>query len=238
MNSQPLKMSLSNAELDAYWDATHEQSGWLNWPIDNLTPDNVDYLVKIDDYWTGLTRNGNTREQNICKFVNEMRAESGEWVNNRRKEYLMHKSETLKLAIRNIYSNYANMMLENMNPQERIFYLVFSEVKGMEKNLDKIGKDLKRLNSPIQGGITDDDIAAARLVPLEQVLDEKPKKGFIHCPIHRERLGKEDKNPSMKVFKGCSGHCYSCKGNLTALDYLIKVKGMRFVEAVKNLIGG
>ena len=77
-------------------------------------------------------------------------------------------------------------------------------------------------------------IQIARARSLESVLAEPPIKGFIHCPVHKERVGHPDERPSMWV-KGGFGYCFSCNASLDAIGYLMKVRGLTFQQAVSAL---
>jgi len=95
-------------------------------------------------------------------------------------------------------------------------------------------RELRRLTRtingqpPAPGRITDEQIAAARSYPIEQVIDFV--RGKAPAPCH------EDKNPSLSWDrKRNRAHCFVCHKDFSALDYLIEHQGLKFVDAVKRL---
>ena len=62
---------------------------------------------------------------------------------------------------------------------------------------------------------------------LEELSD---RRGMMLCPLH------DDTHPSMLVKNGF-GYCFSCCGYLDSIGYLMRVRGLNFREAVKNLQG-
>ena len=83
--------------------------------------------------------------------------------------------------------------------------------------------------------ITPEKIAQAKLYPLERLLEGKVNPaGFISCPFHFH----SEKTPSFKVYRDqntwcCFGACGQQTGD--AIDLVMELNGLNFIEAVKFL---
>jgi len=75
------------------------------------------------------------------------------------------------------------------------------------------------------GNVSDEKKRRAASYPLEELVEVK--NHFMICPFH------DDTRPSMWV-KGF-GYCFVCGKRMDSIEYLRKVKGFSFVEAVEAL---
>lgn len=80
------------------------------------------------------------------------------------------------------------------------------------------------------------DVDRAKNVPIESLYNfEQVRKGPLSfsalCPFHNE------KTPSFKVYNTNTFHCFGCKANGDAIDFIIQLKGLDFIEAVRHLTG-
>lgn len=73
----------------------------------------------------------------------------------------------------------------------------------------------------------DDLVAAARAIPIEQIVE---RTGFIVCPWH------DDHRPSAWVKNGF-GYCFPCGKRFDSIEYVRKTKNLNFMDAVRYLCG-
>lgn len=78
--------------------------------------------------------------------------------------------------------------------------------------------------------ITDQDIERAKQIPITNFL-EVSRGGFAKCPFHNETVG------SLKVYeKQNTWYCFSCNAGGDIIEYCIRTRKIRFLEAVKFLL--
>lgn len=105
------------------------------------------------------------------------------------------------------------------------------QIKRLEHLLRRL--EWKRKPSETSGSerITDTEIAIAKAVPLESLIEVKTIKGFVHCPFHYE------KTASMKIDKSNRFHCFGCGADGDTVDYVMKKENLDFLSAVRRLVG-
>lgn len=60
---------------------------------------------------------------------------------------------------------------------------------------------------------------------------EPNRSGFISCPFHGG-----DKTPSLKIYPGSKGfHCHACGAGNSVIDFVMKLFGITFPQAVLRL---
>ena len=97
--------------------------------------------------------------------------------------------------------------------------------------IDKFLNFTRVVNEPSDSRITQDDIERAKLVPIESLYDLRHKHKKIFCNFHNDL-----KNPSAIIYKDSNRfHCFTCDLNLDSIEFIRKLKGIGFVEAVKEL---
>lgn len=79
------------------------------------------------------------------------------------------------------------------------------------------------------GKITEQDIMRAKEEPIINYI-EVNRMGFAHCPFH------EDKHASLKVYKSNRWWCYSENVGGDVIDLVMKMRGVKFLEAVKIIL--
>ena len=82
------------------------------------------------------------------------------------------------------------------------------------------------LDQPVS--MSETDIAKAREVRLDSLLKDKLKRGFMKCPTHPE------KHASFYVTS--YGYCFGCLRSWNAIDWMVDIEKMRFVDAIKHLL--
>lgn len=103
-------------------------------------------------------------------------------------------------------------------------------------NLEREIRKLRYFKKPAavednDGRITNDDVARAKEVPIENFLKIN-HAGFAHCP-----LGHTDKTPSLKVYRQQNKwFCFSCSSGTDVIDLIQKMESCDFITAVKKLI--
>ena len=236
-------MTASPTELCVLWRAVHGFKGWLSKVPERMGLDAGDeaFLFDLDESWTVEARALEKRWRKesaamSAELRREVAQEQPEWVRERRREYLSQEIQNLKDKISQAYADYATEAANDGPSVNRLLILECSQVSDLEKRLSRYSIELRGLDKPQGDGgrLSEAQIEHAKARPLESVLPEPPVKGFISCPVHLERVGHPDRHPSMLV-KGGFGHCFSCGGNLTALDFLVKVRGLSFRQAVEAL---
>lgn len=81
------------------------------------------------------------------------------------------------------------------------------------------------------------DIQKAKMIPIRELYDfevsrETSKRIQAKCPFHAETCG------SFFIYKDSNTfHCFSCSQNGDSISFLQKLKGITFVQAVKELGG-
>lgn len=109
--------------------------------------------------------------------------------------------------------------------------------KAIERRQKKIRKYSWLLNPVVKtGGITDEDIARAREVPIDNFYEGRLRKvaGKLigKCPFH------EEKTPSFHIYIDQNSFwCYGCNTGGSSIDYVMKLNNCEFLNAVKFLIG-
>lgn len=102
-----------------------------------------------------------------------------------------------------------------------------------EKDLERYRKQLYSLdykeNLITPESITDADIARAKEVPIQTIL-EMSRNRFAKCPFHNDR------HPSFHVYPDNHGYCFSCHQSGDVIDIAQEINGMSFKEAVKWLL--
>lgn len=147
-------------------------------------------------------------------------------------ELLMTSYEVLDFY-KSVYTTTESLFSKNLS--ERIFEEALNEetmgkaIKSREKRIREYRRMLATGQPSVsKDKLSEEDIDRARNYPIEELLTEPPKRGFIHCPFHQE------KTPSCRVFSDHI-HCYGCGKHLNAIGYLMEKQGMNFIDSVKYL---
>lgn len=99
----------------------------------------------------------------------------------------------------------------------------------LSKRLEELQKKLRFLrHKPKDGTISNLDVLRAKQVRITDLI-KVPASKKILCLFHT------DKSPSMHVYP-TSYHCFSCGAHGDVIDFVQKVYGISFIEAVKRLI--
>ena len=152
--------------------------------------------------------------------------------NKEYKKYLGSAFE-LKTKCNNILNKYCN-------DNNRWFWnevidtvIINPSVQDVEKLIKKNVFQLSALN-PLtvdKRKITDQDIQRAKQIPIENFI-QLDRNGFCICPFHK------DTNKSFKVYsKTNTWYCFSENIGGDIIDLLCKQRNIKFIEAVKILIG-
>ena len=114
----------------------------------------------------------------------------------------------------------------------------FSAVVLLQPKIKEAQSQIRRLSSLIavafpgysKSPITDEDIQAAKEVPLHHILNCGERKYKLLCPLHNE------KTPSFTIYrKSNTFHCFGCGAHGDAIELVQKLNNLSFVDAVKYL---
>jgi len=100
-------------------------------------------------------------------------------------------------------------------------------------NLQRLRKFIK-LTKPRKNG-QELDIEKAKLVPIQELYDfeqarETNGRIVALCPFHT------DSHPSAVIYKKDNiFHCFGCSLHLDSIGFIMKLKNLKFVEAVRSL---
>ena len=160
-----------------------------------------------------------------------------------RKYYkLQHKIASVMLH--DFFLNIERICEECPDDFERNFFVEMNwlfmpkRYRDMYKKSEKMLNMLKARRALKKEGKEDINIDLAKSQPIEGLYSfEKARRNRNHiislCPFHNEDT------PSFYVYLDDNKfHCYGCQAHGDAIDFVMKVSGLNFVEAVKYLIGG
>ncbi len=98
-----------------------------------------------------------------------------------------------------------------------------------EKEMKTRARELQKIKRPeMKGRITDEDIERAKNVPLSSFVGHDKK---VICPFHN------DGDPSLSIDHTKNvWHCFGCGAGGSPIDFIMKSKGLDFINAVKELV--
>lgn len=109
------------------------------------------------------------------------------------------------------------------------------KIKELEQQLRTIknhGKETINNGS----SITEEDKVHAKEVPIETLYSGRTRQSGKNmvgiCPFHTEKSGSFTINLVSNRF-----HCFSCSVDGDSIDYIMKIDGLDFIQAVKQLSG-
>jgi len=139
--------------------------------------------------------------------------------------------QTLNDDIFDYEAQYDELAKADWMPVERL--LMAKTIDRMKKERDRVAMKLHvRDNAKSGGGWRVDNvrIARAKNVPIHRIMGV-PDGTRMKCPIH------EGDNKTSFSIRGSWGHCFSCGKSLNSINYLMQIRGMNFVDAVRELEG-
>lgn len=129
--------------------------------------------------------------------------------------------------IASIERTYEAMTIADSSYVNKALFLLTSDFFKLRKFRDKLQRDLRHRVYKSSEDVSDTDIEKARSVPLESLI-EVGRGHMTLCPFHK------DKRPSFYVKNGF-GYCFSCNEWSDSIKYLMKAKGIGFLDAVRAL---
>lgn len=114
------------------------------------------------------------------------------------------------------------------------FNVNFMRVDPRFHRLNELEKYMK-FTEPVKednNKITDQMIQKARGVPINGLYDFQHKHRRVKCPFH------DDRNPSAKINKDNTFHCFVCNIHLDTIEFIKKLHGINFIESVRRLCDG
>ena len=105
-------------------------------------------------------------------------------------------------------------------------YFIEADIKNVERRIKDIDRYLIK-NVPTNK-ITNEDIERAKEYDWNNLI--KLKRGFAKCPFHNE------KTASFSINKKTNhGHCFGCGWTGDTIDFIQKLEGLNFLQAVNAL---
>jgi hypothetical protein len=113
-------------------------------------------------------------------------------------------------------------------------------IDALKLRLVKLQQSLHYKREALMGrttGLTQDDIDRAKNTPILPLIEtdlqlRKAGKDYMgKCPLHDEKRPSFSVSVEKNIF-----YCFSCHTGGGPLDYLIKIKGMEFLAAVRSLL--
>jgi hypothetical protein len=107
--------------------------------------------------------------------------------------------------------------------------IILAELELELDNLDELRRKYKLWLE----GKQELDVESAKKVPITDLYTGKIRKTgdryMCNCPFHSET------KPSMVIYPDNTYHCYGCGAWGDAIDFYMKISGVNFVTAVKDL---
>ena len=171
--------------------------------------------LKIDEK-TLIENSGNVR------LEAEMMGVDIEWAHERRKVFLENRISCVKNQRQELIS-----FLAGSSPLDRG---VIKKYINHSKKIVEICEKRIRLLTPVKNknGITDEMIQRAKQFSISVLLTTPIRGNVTNCVAH------EDKNPSMNI-KNNWAYCYSCGFRGDSISVYMRLNGVDFKTAVKNL---
>ena len=217
-------MGYPATQLFEFWKLTHRRFGWFPFLVERfgLGPDDQDMLDEWDDEYRSNMRDMERRWHRDGKHgkIAELRAQGGAWGRGRRRAYLAER-------LRHLVGEIAKLYESKPGPFEMAIG------KDWEREADGLRDQLDMANRPFLkgGGLDEVRIERARGYPFGELLERLGvdiRRNRIQCPLH------EDERPSMSISRGF-GYCFSCGGSIDSIGYLMRINGLSFLDAVRDL---
>jgi len=218
---------VDSERLKSLWLKYRNTAGaWLTDAVGdmNLTTEEHYYISDLEDSVRVDKETEYKWRRDYQARVQDFKNEMGDWGKGRRKEYVVRQIRGLQAHIEGVHKEYKEMVASGKDISDRAFFLLLSDIPGLEKQIKKLSIELKA--KPSGGRVTEAMIERARARDIREFAEAK--RDYILCPAH------DDKKPSMWVKNGF-GHCFSCGATLDCIGYLMKTKDMKFEAAVEAL---
>ncbi len=183
----------------------------------------VRYIERAADEWDGY-------QADIQRGLDSMRKDYpfDIWKFDTDDEIIAHLSKLIDEA----NGDYEQLAKDDVDYPTRKVVMMLRDVDGMNKLRRKIRARQIHKTQPDSMQLTEYEIVRAREFPLERLLQEQGveinRANKILCPFH------DDRNPSMWVKNGW-GYCHSCGESCDSIKWLMKIRGVRFYDAVRSL---
>ena len=210
-------MTRDTAALCALWREVHNNPAWLSLLAErlNLVTDDESCLIELDNAYLLdmklIERQWRMELRSLFLFPGV----DSEWAKGRRQEYLAQEINAQ-----------GNIGDEHEAENE------CSDHGAESPANQELGQRKSRHNHELSALPQNPGYAPESQIEGSAVLWKtlSARRGMMLCPLH------DDTHPSMLVKNGF-GYCFSCCGYLDSIGYLMRVRGLNFREAVKNLQG-
>ena len=166
----------------------------------------------------------------VRDFVREMQSQDHDLCRESRQEYLRTQIGATEKQDKEDRIHYASAV-HKAKTRGDMEYLVCCAKRHEAENQTMIRKHKSELNArwdKTANGVTQDQIALARTVPLWRLLGIKPGSR-IPCKFHN------GKDRNFNVYHEGGGYCFVCNKAADSIGWLVQVEKMSFVEAVRVL---
>lgn len=193
-------------------------------PVELLTDEEENYL---DRHWQMLKNMATAWRERLVGYARH--DVDPAWARERRREYL--KSIISHLTQRIIHARID--LARESDPV--VFIMIKNRIDGLVSEIKKRTHELENIekwrSDSCVSGLPEEMIARARAYPIKNLLQSESGKDRINCPFH------DDRKMSASIKTGVI-HCFSCGESCDSIGYLMRIKNMDFVSAVKILSGG
>lgn len=209
------------------WECQRDKCGWLSHIMKYLDPTEkqLEYIQEVDDEFQQRKREGPPGcSEAISAAIKEVPLESRREM---RLRYLRWSEDGLKERLSSIRVE-ARGLQGNREFEEKLLFAVTNS-RMLTDKLWQTGEEIKRMSTidkDEEFQLMPDEIERAKAFPIEKLLGKK-RGERIPCHFH----GGKDKNMLLKGY----GYCFVCSKNIDSLNWLVKVEGRTFREAVKEL---
>lgn len=215
-----------------------QKPGWFNiLAYGGFTENDIKEIEEKEDFELGMTDKIERKMKNEVKekereLIKETTEFNPGWVKERKMMFFEKEIGRLEKEMKSIYED--NILLRNQKIPLwfRKCLINTKELYEKEKEIKNLKMRIRIIKYPIKDNdITPEMIAQARSYPIDKIIDVKRNKAL--CLFH------DDHNPSMHIYpKTNTGYCFTCNTYHDVIDICMKKYNMKFVEAVKFLVGG
>lgn len=157
----------------------------------------------------------------------QVREEDPAFVTDARKRYLTDETARLRADLKDD-TKFA--LSRTWGPDDLEFLrLIYRDKLKLTKGLERELRSLSRPKGTGRARLTEEQMQEAREFPIVNLLDGAKAGDIILCPSHK------DKRPSLHVYED-HVHCYGCGFHENAVGWIMFMKKVSFIEAVRDLI--
>lgn len=149
--------------------------------------------------------------------------------------YGLEPDEAISVLSKNIseaHEEYLRQSKAGYPYADRLTMLVVRQIERQEKFRRNLRSKQLHTRGEVRndGSVTDFEIETAKGYPLEKLVPELDRNGYMRCQWHN--------GESKKFFvKNGWGYCFVCNVSVDSIKWMMDVEKMNFIEAVRRLNG-